>query len=393
LRASVLPEYAALAFAALGRAGELAEDELAYANKVVEVASRHFIAPRTEIAPADQIAFSENFLCVLGLEVPQLTDEYRLRLFAAAAVHPDRRILAVPMLDTQARLDLAERARLLLPNEFNPGQSVIRPPDDGTIIRELTETENQEGTVSRDGGRYVIRYRTSGGQLLPRSAYIDDLLTHGEAVSGADGTAWIFLVGDVRTYANDGFPVGLGPGEADERIARHKIDVEFYANTHQDELLASRLTAGELYETRWREFPSTEALIIMILIHNAALEPNLTYDINLANETVHEMMRDGRVTENPQYLTTVRFRTQDRRIGHYARDRLSRRDYCYVRPFVNAFDVTAQDQSGRLHTDRFPRLRTGRPYSVQCAQMRAYLQRISSTSADHAALPAVPGES
>lgn len=254
------------------------------------------------------------------------------------------------MLDTHGRHDLAERARLLLPNEFNSDEPVIRPPDGGTVIRELTETENLEGTVSRDDSQYVIRYRASSGQLLPRSAYIDDLLTRGEVVRGPDDTAWMLLVGDVRTYANDGFPVGLGKDDADERIARHKIDAEFYAETYQAELLASRLNAGELYESRWREFPSTETLIIMILIHNAAREPNRTYDINLANETVHEMTRDGQVAENPQYLTTVRFRTQGRRIGHYARDRLSRRDYFYVRPFVNALADSVQDQPGTVLT-------------------------------------------
>ena len=347
LRASVLPEYAALVFTALGRVGELAKDERAYASKVAEEVSRHFISPDTEIAPEDQIAFNNNFLGALGLEVPELTDQQRLKLFGAAAARPDRRILAVPLLDTHGRHDIAERARLVLPNEFQPDEPVIRPPDDGTVIRELTETENLEGTVSRDGSQYVIRYRASSGQLLPRSAHIDDLLTSGEAVSGADGTAWVFAVGDVRTYANDGFPVGLGEAEARRRMARHKIDAEFYAETYQDELLASTLNAGELYELQWRDFPATEALIIMILMHNAAREPNRTFDINLANETVHEITPDGQVTQHPRYLTTVRFRTQDGRIGHYARQRLSRRDYFYVRPFVNAFHNTGQYQSGR----------------------------------------------
>lgn len=343
MRASVFPGSAASAFTALGHVDALTKHERAYASKVAEEASHHFIAPETAIAPEDQIAFNRNFLRALGLEVPKLTDAQRLKLLGAAAAHPDWRILAVPMLDTPGRHDLAERARLCLPNEFNPDQPVIRPPDDGTVIRELTEAENLEGTVSRDGGQYVIRYRTSSGQLLPRSAYIDDLLTHGEAVSGADGTAWTFAVGDVRTYANDGFPVKLGKRDACKRMTRHKIDAAFYEKTYQDELLTSRLNAGELYETQWREFPSTETLIITILVHNAAREPNLTYDINPANETVHEMTRDGLVAENPRYLTTVRFRTQDRRIGHYTRDRLSRRDYFYVRPFVNAFTDTGYE--------------------------------------------------
>lgn len=333
-----------MAFAALGRLDELTKDELAYATTVIEEASRHFIAPGTEIAPQDQIVFATNFLRVLGLEVPQLTGRQRSELFAAAAEHPDWRILAVPMLGTHGRHELAERARLLLPNEFHPDKPVIRPPDDGTVIRELTETENLEGTVSRDGRQYVIRYRASSGRLLPRSAYIEDLLTSGEAVSGAKGTAWMFTVGDVRTYANDGYPVGLGKSAACARMVRHKTDAEFYAKTYQDELLASRLNAGELYETRWRELPPTEALIVMVLMHNSAREPNRTYDLNLANETVHEMTWDGQVASNPWYLTTIRFRTQDCTIGHYARQRLSRRDYCYVRPFVNAFNDTASSR-------------------------------------------------
>lgn len=346
MRASVLPESAAFAFTALGHGDALTKDERAYAGKVAEEVSRHFIAPETAIAPEDQIAFNKNFLRALDLEVPKLTDEQQLKLFDAAAAHPDWRILVVPMLDTHGRHDLAERARLRLPNEFNSDKPVIRPPDDGTVIRELTETENLEGTVSRDGTQYVIRYRASSGQLLPRSAYIGDLLARGEAVSGAGGIAWIFTVGDVRTYANDGFPVGLSKSESRTRIARYKTDKEFYAKTYQDELLASRLNAGGLYEIQWREFPATEALITMILMHNAAREPSRAYDINLANETVHEMTQGGHVAESPRYLTTVRFRTQDRRIGHYARDRLSRRDYLYVRPFVNAFDGTGQNQSG-----------------------------------------------
>jgi hypothetical protein len=334
-----------LAFTILGHGDELAEDELAYASKVAEEVTRHFIAPETAVAPEDQLAFNRDFLCALGLEVPNLTHEQQLKLFGAAAAHPDWRILAAPMLDTRGRHDLAERARRL-PNQFSPDQPVIRPPDDGTVIRDLTETENLEGTVSCDGSQYVIRYRTQSGQLLPRSAYIGDLLTRGEAVRGGDGVAWMFAVGDVRTYANDGFPVGLGKSEAAARMTRHERDAEFYARTYQDELLASRPNASELYETQWREFPATETLIVMILMHNAARDPNRTYDINLANETVHELKRDGRVTENPRYLTTVRFRTQDRRIGHYARDRLSRRDYFYVRPFINALDDTVQNQSG-----------------------------------------------
>lgn len=336
MRASILPEYAGVAFAALSHANELTKGELRYAHEVVEEASRQFIAADTKIAPEDQLTFNRDFSRSIGLEVPKLTDEQRLKLFDAAAAQPDWRILAVPMLDTRGRQDIAERARRVLPNEFGPDNPVIRPPDDGTVIRELTETENLEGTVGRDGSEYVIRYRAPGGQLLPRSAYIEDLLGGGAAVSGADGMTWMFLVGDVRTYANDGFPVGLGRAEAESRITRHGADPEFYAQTYAAELLASRLDAGELYESSWREFPSTEALIVMILMHNAAREPNRTYDINLANETVHEVTQDGRVAESPRYLTTVRFRTQDRRIGLYARERLSRRDYFYVRPFVNA---------------------------------------------------------
>jgi hypothetical protein len=347
LGASILPEYAAIAFTALAHPDELAKDELAYASIVAGEASRHFIAPGTKMAPEDQIAFNEGFSGVLGLEVPKLTHEQRRKLVDAAAAQPGSRILAVPMLDTRGRHDLAERARRLLPNEFAPDKPVIRPPDDGTIIRELTETENLEGTVSRDGSQYVIRYRASNGELLSRSAYIDDLLERGEAIRGTDGTVWVFLVGDVRTYANDGFPIGLGKDEVDERIARRKIDPEFYTQTYPGELLASRPDASELYGSRWREFPSTEALIIMVLLHNAAREPNRTYDINLANETVHEITRDERVAESPRYLTTVRFRTQDRRIGHYARDCLSRRDYFYVRPFGNAFAVAAPHKPGR----------------------------------------------
>lgn len=342
---SVLPEYAALAFTALGRRDELVKDELAYASKVAEEATRHFIGPETVIEPADQLAFNKNFLRALGLEVPKLTYEQQLKIFRAAAAHPDWRILSVPMLDTHGRHDLAERARHL-PNEFDPDQPVIRPPDAGTIIRELTETENLEGIACCDGSRYVVRYRTQGGQLLPRSAYIGHLLTRGDAVRGGGGTAWIFMVGDVRVYANDRFPVDLGKSEAAARMARHESDAEFYAETYQHELLASRPNASKLYEAQWREFPATEALIIMILMHNAAREPNRTYDLNPANETVHEMTQDGQLTENPRYLTTVRFRSQDHRIGHYARDRLSKRNYFYVRPFINALDDTAQNQSG-----------------------------------------------
>jgi hypothetical protein len=170
LRGCVLPEYAALAFAALSRPDALTKVEREYAEKVAEEASRHFIAPETEIATGNQIAFNEGFARVLGLEVPKLTADQRLKLFGAAATHPGWRILAVPMLDTHGRHDLAERARLLLPNEFNLDEPVIRPPDDGTIIRELTETENLEGTVSRDGSQYVIRYRAASGRLLPRTA-------------------------------------------------------------------------------------------------------------------------------------------------------------------------------------------------------------------------------
>jgi hypothetical protein len=339
MRAGVIPEYAAFAFAALRHADELAKHELAYARKVAEESSRHFIAPEMEIAPEDQIAFNMSFARPLGLELPKLTDKQRIKLIDAAAEHPTWRILAVPLLDTSARHDLAERARRRLPNEFNADEPVIRPPDDRTVIKELTQTKNLEGIVSREDSQYVIRYRASNCQLLPRSAYIDDLITRQEAVRGTDGTVWMFLVGDVRTYANDRFPVRLSKDDADERIARRETDAEFYAETYPRELLESSMNASELYEIRWREFPPTEALIVMILMHNAAREPNRTYDINLANEAVHEITRDGRVTDNPRYLTTVRFRTQDHRIGHYARDRLSKRDYFYVRPFINAFDV------------------------------------------------------
>ena len=120
MRAGVIPEYAAVAFAALSRVDELAQDELAYASKVAEEASRYFIAPGTKIAPEDQIAFNESFAHALDLDMPRLTDQQRITLFDVAATHPAWRILAVPLLDTHARHDLAERARRRLPNEFNP---------------------------------------------------------------------------------------------------------------------------------------------------------------------------------------------------------------------------------------------------------------------------------
>lgn len=136
-----------------------------------------FLNPRSSIETTDQISLMSEFWSQIGLDLPLLTQSQQTTLERTAANYPRYRILPTPLLSTFGRQSLINRASDLALVRL-PGVGTPQPLNTGRNI-------------------YELRYKTPGGQVVDREAYIAALMTAGQAVDADDGTAWIFPLTDV----------------------------------------------------------------------------------------------------------------------------------------------------------------------------------------------------
>jgi hypothetical protein len=256
-----------------------------------------FIDPEIPIDVETQLSFMHDFWSILGHEPQDLSGEQRDKAEAANAANAQFRILPTPLLEFRDRQWLAQHGRLLPGQQFDPIESAMRLPDEGTIYSELAH--DLSAPVKVEGIDYAVRYKSPNGGVVDRAAYIANLLESQQALTEKGKEVWTFPSMDVQVNA---------PRVAEE--------------------------AGQLY-SRIDPIASPESLIVMQLLHQGAGSPNQTGAIDFANEAVY-VQEEGSDAQEPSYIATVRWRTDWRRIGTYARKYASVRNYMGVREASSA---------------------------------------------------------
>lgn len=131
----------------------------------------------------------------LDLAPPSLDDSQLRRIQGRVEAHPDRRVVAVPLLDFAGRKAVAERAKTAFPAAKFGRSEALWTPDEGWAHHALLR--NPEATDKVGGHTYGLRYHTADG-VMCQSDLRAKLKGDGQAVTAKDGTLWLFPVMDVR---------------------------------------------------------------------------------------------------------------------------------------------------------------------------------------------------
>ena len=258
---------------------------------------RDFINPDIELGLLDQLSLMNGFWRRLGHQPPEFSANQLSRLRANVAAHPRLRVVPTPALSGTERLALGVKALGFSNHHLNP-DTPVRPPEAETAYARLLA--DSTGEIVSDGDRYVLSYKTERGTLVDRNDFLSELLRSDLALKTTEQRIWVVPQLDVQVY----------PGRTGEAA--------------QD--IFKKLNAVLI----------PEALITTRLIHQAAgvLKDEDSWDIDYANEVVCKIGPDG--GPQPTYFATVRLRTQDDRIGLYARQSGSQRVYSGFREATNA---------------------------------------------------------
>lgn len=270
---------------------------LSKAEEQVQAAFDIFVnAPHISLPAEAQLKFMGDTLIDLGgYNVPDLSRRQASVMETMTDKYHQRRVIPTPLLDIEGRQAIAEAARVFPAQQFDPNESALRLPDEGTVYAKLVQ--DLGATVEDEGIYYVVRYKTPDlglGRLDDRTNYKAGLKEANQAIE-EDGVTWTFPVMDVRIKT---------PRE--EQTAR-----ELYANV--------------------RPVASPESLILTAILHQAAGTPNPDGDIDFANEAVYASNEQGRSSRSLEYVSTIRWRSDWHRIGSYARQLNSTRAYMGVR--------------------------------------------------------------
>lgn len=278
--------------------GKVTMEFAPFVDSAFESPIRDFIDPDRELGLPDQLGVMEAFWRRLGYRLPEYGRDQLHRMHVNAEANPRLRVLPTPVLTGGERVALGVKA-LAFPNHHLNPDTPLRSPDAGTVYARLLD--DQSSGVEREGDEnYTLGYRTVRDTVVDRSSYLAELLRDGHALRTDDQGTWVTPMLDVRVYP--------------ERTGETAQDI--YPNL--DPILIP------------------EALIAMQLIHQAAgvIKDRSRWDIDYANEAVCAIDPDG--SARPVYFATVRLRTQDDRIGTYARRSDSQRIYAGFREAVNA---------------------------------------------------------
>jgi hypothetical protein len=258
---------------------------------------RDFINPDIELDLLDQLGMMNDFWRRLGHHPPEFSQNQLSRLRANAQARPRLRVVPTPALSGAERLALGVKALGFSNHHLNP-DTPVRPPEAETAYACLLA--DSTGEIESDGDRYVLNYKTEHGALVDRNRFLSGLLRLDQALTTGEQRIWVVPQLDVQVY----------PGRTGEEA--------------QD--IFRKLNAILI----------PEALIATRLIHQAAgvLKDEERWDIDYANEVACKIGSDGE--PRPTYFATVRLRTQDDRIGMYARQAGSQRVYAGFREATNA---------------------------------------------------------
>lgn len=233
----------------------------------------------TELSVEAQLETMGRFWDKLGLTVPALSEEQEAKVEATLEVNPGKRVVPTPLLDFMDRVALTGYSKQQFPrNRFHELHQSLWTPDKSTLYGQLLQDPNSIVKQGRDS--YGLFYKAPGSVApVNRQAYTEALLEAGEAVEGSDGTIWTFPVMDVRV-----------------RTPRT------YAS------------AGELYE----QIDSTEtpeSLVVTQILHQAAGNPNPTWEVDFANEAIYKVNKHGKPVGAPVGVASVRWNPDRRQVN------------------------------------------------------------------------------
>jgi len=280
--------------------GEVARRQLVVAGEAGLVAVATAVEPVVEQKRGVYVAGVEEFLDAeqgmdveqqldvmvkfwgrLGFNVPKLSTEQRRVLESVTAARPDWRVVPTPLLDLNGRQEVAERAKLVFLNAetgFGRNAALWTPDENWTYGKLL---RSREGVIKEGRDSYGLGYKTPDGKVaIGQTAYAAALWQAGETVVGEDGKIWTFPVMDVRVRS--------------ERTST---------------------SAGELLK-KVDPIVTPESLITTQLLHQAARNPNSTWEVDFANEAVYKLGKKGEAVA-PVRVASVVWNPYARQVNLY----------------------------------------------------------------------------
>lgn len=268
-----------------------------------------------------------------SLIIPDMGAAQSRELAQTAQTHPGNRVVPTILMD-QTRPSLPMRKAIVAgARSFDRQQFIDKPEDEVSALRGPDEEvdigkglhpyaailmdPHADKPVRYKGELFRLFYKRSGdnseaeepkidlNEMVDRSSFVETLLESGRAIEAKDGAIWVFPVMDIQVNS---------PRTKD--------------------------TASNLYR-RIDPVNVPESLLIVSCLHQANGTPNTTGDIDYANEALWKVKKTGDpITDNPDNVVTVRFRSDRRRVGLFARIGDSVRDNAGVRDTVSGLGTT-----------------------------------------------------
>lgn len=217
----------------------------------------NFLNPEAPMDPVEQLAVSMELWNNLGYDMPSLSAEQQKKLAAVAEANPSKRIVAAPLLSLNERKAVCEVARKFTNGQFSDQREALWTPDEsytyGKLLRDPTATV-KDGRES-----FGLRYKSpENGKPLTRAKFEAVLLKTGQGVAADSGTTWVVSLIDAGV-----------------------------------ETPRSRDSVGELYAAV-NPIIVPEIEMTTQLFHLANGTPNKNYHVNVTNEAVYKVYKNGR---------------------------------------------------------------------------------------------------
>jgi hypothetical protein len=236
-----------------------------------------FLDPETAPNTTEQLALMGEFWTKLGYKLPKLSKTQWAELTKSVEAHPEQRLVPAPLLSLKERTVMGRRAWVFPKQQFGPyNESLDTPPESwkyGQLLRD-------PASVVRDKYKaYALRYKTPGGALASREAYIASLKEAGQAVTAKDGVTWVFPIMDVRV--------------TDKR---------------------TKSNPSKLHEVV-SPIATPESLIATQLLHQANGTPSPELSIDIVNEAVYQLDEKTGDPADPVGIGCVYWHARNRQIN------------------------------------------------------------------------------
>lgn len=238
-----------------------------------------FLDPNKKLSLDEQLVTLGKFWRKLGYkELPVLTNQQTAQLTKAVEAHPERRVVAAPLMSLVQRKAIAILARANFESQqFDTAVTdPIWAPERGRLLygkllqapMDIVETSYQ---------KYALGYKSINGEIVNRDKFIWALEMNDQIAIDAYDNEWIFPIMDVGVHA-----------------PRTKAE-------------AARLYA------QIDPIVTPEALIAMKLLHQANGTPNAGGEIEVANEAVYKLGENCEFKELIS-VVSVRWDLNDRQV-------------------------------------------------------------------------------